>query len=160
VLLFLLTFAAGFGLGFSKFGTRVAKTVPLPLLVFAQGFRLPLELLMHRAALEGTMPNVMSYSGYNFDVVTGASAIVVALLLWRGAPLWIAKAWNVLGCLLLTTIVVIAFLSSPLVRAFGDDQLNIWVAYVPFVWLPTILVTCAIYGHIVVWKRLALEPSV
>jgi hypothetical protein len=159
VFVFVLTLGAGAALGLSQVGTRLAKTVPLYALVFAQSFRLPLELVMHEAAKEGTMPNAMSFSGYNFDIVPGASAVVVAFLLKRGAPLALAKAWNALGALLLTGVAVIAFLASPVVRAFGEDELNTWVGYLPFVWLPTILVTFAICGHIVVWKRCVMETQ-
>ncbi len=160
VFLFAATIVLGIALGASRVGGRIAEVLPLHVLVLAQAFRLPLELVMHAAAVEGTMPDVMSYSGYNFDIVTGASALLVGALLRRGAPRTIALAWNALGVVLLSVIIVVAFLSSPLVRAFGDDQLNTWVAYLPFVWLPTILVVCAIAGHIVVWRRLLIELPV
>jgi hypothetical protein len=158
--LFAATIALGIALGVSRVGGRMAEGLPLHVLVLAQGFRLPLELVMHAAAVEGTMPNVMTYTGYNFDIVTGASALLVGAMLKRGAPRTLALAWNALGVVLLGVIIVIAFLSSPIVRAFGDDQLNTWVAYVPFVWLPSILVASAIAGHIVVWRRLAIELPV
>jgi hypothetical protein len=158
--LFAGTVVLGVGLGVSRVGGRIAEGLPLHVLVLAQGFRLPLELVMHAAAAEGTMPRVMSYGGYNFDIVTGASALLVGALLKRGAPRTLAIAWNALGVVLLGVIITVALLSSPLVRAFGDDQLNTWVAYVPFVWLPSILVACAIAGHIVVWRRLAIELPV
>jgi hypothetical protein len=158
--LFAGTVALGIALGVSRVGGRIAEGLPLHVLVLAQGFRLPLELVMHAAAAEGTMPRVMSYSGYNFDIVTGASALLVGALLKRGAPRTLALAWNALGVVLLGVIIMIALLSSPIVRAFGDDQLNTWVAYVPFVWLPSILVASAIAGHIVIWRRLAIELPV
>lgn len=154
------TVALGIGLGLSRAGAALAEGLPLHVLVLAQGFRLPLELIMHAAAAEGTMPQVMSYGGYNFDIVTGASALLVGLLLQRGAPRTLAYAWNALGVVLLMVIMAVALLSSPMVRAFGDDQVNAWVAYVPFVWLPTVLVAAAIAGHIVVWRRLAIELPV
>lgn len=154
---FVGTLALGVSLGVSRVGARLAECLPLHVLVLAQGFRLPLELIMHAAASEGTMPSVMSYHGYNYDIVTGASALIVGALLARGAPRTLAFAWNALGAVLLLMIVVVALLSSPMLRAFGDDQVNTWVAYVPFVWLPTVLVVCAIAGHIVVWRRLAIE---
>jgi hypothetical protein len=158
--LFVGTITLGVALGVSRVGGRIAEGLPLHVLVLAQGFRLPLELIMHAAANEGTMPKVMSYGGYNFDIVTGASALLVGALLQRGAPRTLAYAWNALGVVLLLVIIGVALLSSPLVRAFGDDELNTWVAYVPFVWLPSILVACAIAGHIVVWRRLAIELPV
>ncbi|HKP59891.1 MAG TPA: hypothetical protein VJV78_24370 [Polyangiales bacterium] len=158
--LFAGTIALGIALGVSRVGGRIAEGLPLHVLVLAQGFRLPLELIMHAAANEGTMPTVMSYGGYNFDIVTGASALLVGALLKRGAPRTLAYAWNALGVVLLLVIIGVALLSSPMMRAFGDDQVNTWVAYVPFVWLPSILVACAIAGHIVVWRRLAIELPV
>jgi hypothetical protein len=78
VLLFVLIIAAALGLSLSRIGTRLAMGLPLAALVGFQGFRLPLEIIMHRAYLEGVMPVQMSYSGYNFDVLTGAGAIIVA----------------------------------------------------------------------------------
>ena len=51
----------------------------------------------------------MSYSGLNFDIVTGITAIVVAALLATGrAGVRTVRAWNVMGTLLLVNIIVIA----------------------------------------------------
>jgi hypothetical protein len=157
--LFVLTLAMGVGLGSSKFGLRTAQAIPLHWLVLSQCFRLPLELVMHQAAVEGTMPNVMSFSGYNFDILTGISSLFVAWYIKRGGSIELASWWNRLGSALLTAIIMIALLASPLIRAFGNDQVNVWVAYVPFVWLPTILVAFAIFGHIVIYRRLQMEAK-
>lgn len=134
--------------------------VPLPALIGAQSFRLPLELTMHRAYSEGLMPVQMSYSGYNFDIVTGATAIVVALLAWKGmAPRWLLAGWNLLGSFLLAAIVGIAIASTPLFAAFGPDRLNTWVADPPYVFLPGVLVPAALLGHLAVWRRLLAGPA-
>ncbi|HTU63725.1 MAG TPA: hypothetical protein VMF89_34915 [Polyangiales bacterium] len=148
------TLAAGFWLGFSGLAGRVADGLPLWALVLVQGFRLPLELLMHQAAVERVMPNVLSYTGYNFDIVTGASAFVVAFALQRGAPRAIAFIWSCYGCLCLLAIAIIAVLSSPMVAYFGPHELNSWVTRLPFVWLPSVLVAFALAGHIVVFRKL------
>lgn len=74
--------ALALGLGLSRVGERLAAGLPLAALVGVQAFRFPLELLMHRAYEEGLMPVQMSYSGLNFDVVTGITAIAVAAS-WR-----------------------------------------------------------------------------
>jgi hypothetical protein len=149
------TAVAGIGVGLSPLGGALSRGVPLWALIAAQGFRLPLELVMHRAATEGTMPVEMSYSGYNFDIVTGASSLLVAFALTRGAPIWLAQAWNLMGAGLLAVVVSVAVLGSPLFRAFGGGaHVNTWVAYFPFVWLPSILVAAALAGHIVVFRAL------
>ncbi len=143
-------------LGRSRIGTALAGA-PVELLIGFQAFRLPLELVMHHAAREGTMPAQMTYTGSNFDIVTGVSAIVVAALAARDlAPRWLLFAWNALGSLLLVTILVIAVVSLPTFAAFGSEptRLNTWVAYFPFVWLPAGLVSAAVLGHVLLWRRL------
>ena len=142
----------------SSIGARLARGLPLAALVGFHAFRLPLELLMHRASVEGTMPVQMSFAGWNFDVISGASAIVVAWLVARGtAPRWLVPAWAVMSSLLLGAIIVIAITSTPLVAAFGSDpaRLNTWVGWFPFAWLPCVLVPAAVAGQIVIFRKLA-----
>jgi small-conductance mechanosensitive channel len=149
-------------LGFSSLGTRLAAQLPLSWLVGFHGFRLALELVMHEAAREGTMPAQMTFTGDNFDIVTGASALVVALLIARGrATPALVLAWNALGTLLLAVIVVVAIASLPPFHAYGAEpaHLNTWVAYFPFVWLPAALVSAALFGHVILWRRLLTAPS-
>jgi hypothetical protein len=101
------------------------------------------------------MPLQMSFSGRNFDIASGATAIIVALLAAvGGAPRWLLYAWNAAGSLLLVNIITIAVVSTPVFHAFGDEQLNTWVTAVPFIWLPGVLVPAALVGHILVWRKL------
>jgi hypothetical protein len=101
------------------------------------------------------MPVQMSYSGWNYDILTGISAGMLAWWLARGRPpRWVVAAWNALGFVLLVNIVTIALVSTPRLRWFGDDRVNSFVAYPPFVWLPAVLVTATLMGHILVWRKL------
>jgi hypothetical protein len=134
---------------------RQLATLPLWALVGLQGFRLPLELAMHTMAERGVMPPQMTYTGANFDIVTGASAFVVAALLLAGVGgRRLVAAWNILGFALLANIVGIAIVSTPTFGWFGPDRLNTWVTGVPFVWLPAVLVQAALAGHLVIWRAL------
>lgn len=143
----------------SKLGERLATGIPLAALVGVQAFRLPLELIMHRAYAEGVMPVQMSYAGYNFDILTGASAVVVsALLMATRMPLWGVKLWNWVGSILLLNVVVIALLSTPTpIRVFQAEPANVWITQAPFVWLPAVMVFCAFLGHMLVYRRLRFE---
>jgi hypothetical protein len=148
----------GIVLARSAVGDRLARGVPLAGLVGLQSFRLPLEVLMHQASIEGLMPVQMSYSGRNFDIVTGITAVALAVWLRVGRPpRWVVMGWNILGLLLLANIVTIAVLSTPLFAAFGStpDRLNTFVTRPPFVLLPTVMVLAAWAGHLVVFKALA-----
>jgi hypothetical protein len=155
-LLLLAVFTISFVIAFTRFGHRFVDGLPLWILVVGQAFRLPLEWLMHRAAEEGVMPPQMSYSGWNFDIVTGITALPVAFLLARGFrhARMAAIVWNVMGTLLLINILTIAILSTPQVAAFGAGRLNTWVAHPPYIWLPTMMVVCAITGHLVIFRKL------
>jgi len=146
--------ALGFSIALSPLGARLAQ-LPLWTLVAAQAFRLPLEIAMHALAERGIMPEQMSYSGLNFDVLTGASAIVVAALVKAGAGgRRLVAVWNLAGLLLLVNIVVVAILSTPAFAVFGHEHLNVFVFYPPFVWLPAVLVLAALAGHLVIFRAL------
>jgi len=148
--------AVGIGVACSPLGTLLVRGLPLWVLVGFQVFRVPLELVMHRAYVEGVMPVQMSYSGQNFDIVSGISAGVLGLWLARArVPRWVVVLWNFLGFALLVNIVTTAVVSTPLFRWFGDERLNTFVTYPPFVWLPAVLVVAALMGHILVWRRLS-----
>jgi len=141
-------------LGWSPFGKRFADRVSFAGLIGFQAFRLPLELVMHRAAVAGIMPNVMSFTGYNFDIVTGITAIPVAWYVWRRGPSRrLIALWNFTGQFLLIAIIMIAFAASPVFRAFGDAQLNTWVVHFPYVWI-AVMVGAALFGHVVTLRKL------
>lgn len=148
--------AIAFGIGRSGLGARLAAGLPLAALVGFHAFRLPLELIMHRAWEHGLMPVQMSYSGLNFDILTGVSALVVAALIATGrAGERLVRVWNVAGFLLLLNIVVIAVLSMPgPLRRFTTEPANVWVGQAPWVWLPAVMVLAALTGHIVLFRRL------
>jgi hypothetical protein len=147
--------ALSLSIAFSGVGRRLADLLPLWVLVGVQGFRLPLELAMHAMYERGVMPEVMSYSGRNFDVVTGASAIVVATVTAAGlGGRRLVLVWNVVGLLLLVNVVTLAILATPMVRYFGDRELNVWVTYPPFVWLPAVMVLAALAGHLLIFRAL------
>jgi hypothetical protein len=161
LLLVVVMFAISFWIGSSRFGKELSS-LPLVALIGFQAFRLPLELLMHRAYRDGIMPVQMTYTGRNFDIVTGAAAGLIALaMVFTRVPLRIMKTWNILGIMLLTNVLVIAMLSMPTpIRRFHNEPANTWVAQAPYVWLPTVFVLAAIAGHIVISRKLYSEASV
>ncbi len=158
-MLFVAIVALAIAIARGRIGTRLAA-LPLWVLVGVQGFRLPLELAMHALADRGIMPEQMSYTGLNFDVMTGATAPVVALLVATGRGgrrlvFW----WNVGGLVLLVNIVAIAIASTPAFAAFGSDRLNTFVFHPPFVWLPAVMVLAALAGHLLIWRAIARRPG-
>ena len=149
--------ALAVGLALSPVGRRVARGLPLTWLVGFQGFRILVELLLHRAYEEGLMPVQMSYTGRNFDIVTGLTAVLLAAWLATGRrSTRVVAVWNVLGVALLANVLTIALLSSPTpLRRFMNEPSNVWITHAPWVWLPSVMVVAAIFGHVVVFRALS-----
>ena len=138
-------------LGFSSAGTRIAS-LPLIWLVGFQGFRIAVEILIHCSSSLGLAPPQMTWSGLNFDIVTGVTALIIAPVA-NHVPRAVLLAWNTAGLGLLLWVVVVAALSFPTpFQVFHPD--NTWVATFPYVWLPAVLVTAALLGHVVVFRKL------
>ena len=94
-----------------------------------------------------------------FDILTGASALVLWVLHRRGgvSPS-VLRMWNTIGLALLVTIVTLAVLSFP--KPFGlFTPQNQIVAYFPWVWLPTFLVQLALLGHLLMLRKLRTAPG-
>lgn len=145
----------------SPVGARVATHIGLIGLVVFQAFRIPVELLLHRLYVEGTIPVQMTYAGINFDIVSGITAALLGIWLLRGGatPRWLLWGWNCLGLGLLLTIVVVAILSTPApFRQFTDGPANRLPGMFPYVWLPTVLVQSALAGHLLVFRLLRQGP--
>ncbi len=161
----LMLFVVGFALTtvwvLSSQGKAVALRTPLWALVGFQAFRIPVELLIHRAYLEGLAPIQMTYEGLNFDILSGLSALFLAAALSvTSVPHWLVIAWNCVGLGLLATILTIAILSSPIpIQVFHAPPQNLWVTRFPWVWLPTVLVSAALMGHLLVFQALALTKA-
>ena len=64
--------------------------------------------------------------------------------------------WNLTGQILLYVVAGVALAASPIFRAFGDDQLNVWVTQFPYVWI-AVMVAAALFGHVVTMRKLMAE---
>jgi len=76
----------------------------------------------------------MTYTGLNFDTVTGLVAMPLAFALERGlVGARAAQVFNIVGSLLLVNVLTIAVLSMPTpLRVFMNDPPNVWIADAPF----------------------------
>lgn len=160
MLFFFGSMAVAITLALSSVGRRLAQTVPIAALVAFHGFRLPLELVLHAWADEGVLPIQMTYSGHNFDIVTGIAAIAVGLWLWRTKPpkataKRVVLAFNLLGLALLVTVATIAVLSSPVpIRQYMNDPPVLLALHVPYGWIVPFCVGGALAGHLIIFRWL------
>ena len=140
---------------FSVVGARMADRIPLAAIVLLQSFRIVVEWVLHRLALEGVVPMEMSWSGRNFDVLSGVTGLLIGLVMMRGArvPRGVMFGWNLLGLGLLTNIVAVAALATPAFHRFPGPP-NLLPSRFPWIWLPSFLVQVALGSHLLVFRQL------
>ncbi len=153
------------GLGYgSALGNTLVRSLQIETLVALQIFRLPLELLMLRAAYLQIMPVEFSMLGYNLDVLTGLGALLISVYCaWTWSlPVKVIWAWNLMGIACLLVIAVLAILTSPNVHAFGTapQHINSWVLYFPYSLLPSVLVSLAVLGHVLLTRKLMADHPI
>jgi hypothetical protein len=128
----------------------IAK-LPLQTLTLIHIVRIPVELCLLWLFQSGQVPQIMTFEGINFDILSGITAPILAFAAFRNGktervPLIV---WNISTLILLAVIVRTAVLSiqSPL-QQFGFDQPNVAVLYFPFVWLPAVIVPIVLFSHL------------
>lgn len=120
--------------------------------------RLPVEFVLDSLGHHAMVPPAMTFHGWNFDIILGLTAPAVFYLAFRGGSTDRAMllAWNIFGLIMLSIIVVTAFLAFPgPIQMVGMGQPNRAVAYFPYVWLPTVIVPIVLFSHLASIYKLA-----
>ena len=144
------------------FRSSLIDKLPLRILTLLHLVRIPVELTLYWLFLGGLVPQVMTFTGRNYDILSGILALAVFFLgFTAGRPnKWLLIAFNIIGLGLLANIVVIAILSleTP-IQKFGFDAPNRAVLYFPYIWLPSIIVPIVLFSHLAALYKLATNRS-
>ena len=151
VILIVICFATSSGRDF-------IQKLPLRSLTIIHVIRIPVELTLAWLFEQGLIPQVMTFHGWNYDILSGIFSVIVTLLAFRAGKVntKLLVAFNVIGLLLLTNIVTIAILAvqSPM-QKLAFDQPNRGVLYFPYIWLPAMIVPTVLFSHLTsLWKLL------
>jgi hypothetical protein len=144
---------------FSKTGKEILLHVPPENIIRLQAFRFFVELLLLALFLEDQAPIQMTFDGRNFDVLSGITAPIVALLFAKGKiSRTVLVIWNIVCLGLLVNILAIAILSMPTpLRVFMNEPSNTIVTQFPVSWLPGLLVPLAYGLHFLSLRQLYLK---
>jgi hypothetical protein len=121
--------------------------------------RIPVELGLHGLYTNGLVPELMTYEGRNFDIFSGLTAPLMAMIAFRSGKVNVPLllGWNIICLLLLLNIVVHGILSVPSpFQQFAFDQPNVGLLYFPFEWLPSVIVPIVLLAHIAALRQLIL----
>ncbi len=119
--------------------------------------RVAVELVLFWLYINKTIPQLMTFEGRNFDIVSGLTAPLIFYFGYVKKQLsgTVILVWNVICIGLLVNIVVNAVLSAPFpFQQFGFEQPNIAVLYFPFTWLPCCVVPLVLFAHLATIRQL------
>jgi hypothetical protein len=113
--------------------------------------RIPVEMILWGLFIDKQIPQLMTFEGRNFDIVSGLTAPLIAYFCFIKNK-WnkkVALVWNIVCLGLVLNVLINGILSTPVsFQKFAFDQPNIAIAFFPFVWLPAFVVPVVIFCHI------------
>lgn len=144
----------------SASGKRFLDQIDQAWLTFSHIIRFPVELVLYWLFLKGMVPELMTFEGRNFDILSGLSAPFLAYWAYvkkRVGPRWLLL-WNFICLGLLLNIVLHAILSTPSpFQQLSFDVPNTGVFYFPYAWLPSIIVPLVFLSHLICIRQLMHE---
>ena len=136
---------------FIFFSANLIERLPLKLLTLIHIVRIPVELVLYWLFIGKLVPQVMTFAGWNFDILSGVLAIFIYIAAFRGASAnrGLLIGFNLIGLGLLANIVTIAVLSIPSpMQKLAFDQPNQAVLLFPYMFLPTVVVPIVLFSHL------------
>jgi hypothetical protein len=125
--------------------------------------RVPVELVLFGLFLHKVVPDLMTFEGRNWDILSGLSAPMVyyAVFRWKKLGRIALLGWNILCLGLLFNVVVTALLAVPSpVQQLAFDQPNVAVLYFPYIWLPSCVVPLVLLAHLAAIRQLMRQPPI
>jgi hypothetical protein len=158
---YLLVFLGSTGLIIYLYKVLKTDRLNTKRLLLVQGLRLPVEIGLYQLFLQGQIPQIMTFEGWNYDIIIGISALMIFVVLYFKEHL-LSKTfmliWNVTGILFLAVIVLTAVLSAPLpIQLLAFDQPNVAVLKFPYVFLPAYIVPLVLLTHLLTIKKILKE---
>lgn len=147
----------------SRKGKNFMDELDLKYLTLLHVIRIPVELVLFALYIQRLVPELMTFEGRNFDILSGITAPLVYYFVFirkRSAD-GLLLFWNAICLLLLFNIVIHAILSLPTAfQQIAFDQPNVAILYFPFVFLPACVVPLVLFSHLVAIRRLLHAQSV
>jgi hypothetical protein len=132
------------------------------MLTLLHTIRIGVELVIYGLFAIQLMPEMLTFEGRNFDILSGLTAPVVYYFGFVRKTIGRTGLliWN-FGCLALLFIIVIhAALAVPTpFQQFGFEQPNVAILLFPFNWLPSVVVPLVLFSQLIVIRQLLRRPN-
>lgn len=135
----------------SRRGRIYIDSLNLKWLTLIHLVRIPVEIILFYLYISKCIPELMTFEGKNFDILSGMSVVPVFFFAFRRNRInkQLLVIWNFVALLLVLNIMFTGILSSPSpIQQLSFDQPNIAVLHFPFNLLPSIVVPLVLFSHI------------
>jgi hypothetical protein len=142
---------------FTSPGRTYIDSLDLKTLTLLHIVRIPVEMVLYWLFVYKTVPEIMTFEGRNFDILSGITAPFVYYFGYvrKSFSDRTIITWNLICLALLITIVATAILSAPTsFQKFAFDQPNVGVFFFPFNLLPACIVPLVFLSHVVSIRQL------
>ena len=144
----------------TRWGRNFIDSLNIKKLTLLHTIRIPVEITLYFVSVAKLIPELMTFEGNNYDIISGVTAPIIFYLVFVSKKLnnKALIAWNFICLGLLVNVLVIAILSAqtPFQR-IAFDQPNVGVTYFPFVWLPGVVVPIVFLSHLAAIRQLILS---
>ena len=145
------------GMFLNKKGLKFIDNMNQPAMTMLHIVRIPVEIVLFWLFVAGTIPELMTFEGRNFDIIAGITAPFVYYFGYQKTKINRTGKliWNILCLVLLFNIVIHAILALPTpLQRLAFDQPNIAILYLPYVWLASIIVPLVMFSHFATIRQL------
>jgi len=138
-------------------GRHFIDDMNIKILSIMHTLRIPIELVLFWLALHKAIPQLMTFEGRNWDILSGFTAPLIYY--WGFVKNKLNRqmliGWNLICLGLVLNVMINGILSVPSpFQQFAFEQPNIAVLYFPFVLLPALIVPLVIFAHLVSLRKL------
>jgi hypothetical protein len=113
--------------------------------------RIPVELVLYGLFLDRQVPQLMTFAGGNYDIISGLTAPFIYYFgfVKKTFSKWTILVWNIICLCLLFSIVIHAILSAPSAfQQLAFNQPNTAILHFPYTLLPAFIVPLVLFSHL------------
>jgi hypothetical protein len=141
----------------TKRGRLFIDSLSLKHLHYVHVVRVPVEIVLYFLAAQKVIPELMTFTGRNFDILAGLTAPLIVMVAFTQTAVRkrLLLVWNFACLALLINIIVHGLLSAPSpLQQLAFDQPNIAILHWPFSLLPTFIVPVVLFCHLASIRKL------
>lgn len=138
---------------------KSVQAIPIKWPIYFQSFRVFVELLILYTFFSGIIPKSASFEGYNYDILMGLTAPIVALLVYRTNNLKkrVAYFWNMVGIIMILWVgfIIASSLYFPTIWGGAESLVSDDFLKFPYLLLPAFLAPMGIFMHVIALIQLS-----